>query len=359
MKKIIVLVLSIGALVGLSYYVFYLIENSGRSEGVKQELIDFAIEDIESVDKVVITDKLEREFTLIKKGKTWTGKNGECVTQEKVEWVLDAFKNIRFKGYLSDASIDHFNNHMAAQHIKVEIFQNGEWSKTWYIGPSTQDHYGQIMLLHTKEKGRSSVPVAMHLENMKGIIDPRFHADPMQWQCTGIFKLGIDEISSVNVKFNDEPQRSFKVQKVGQDITVSQRGKQLTDFTPQDAYRYLNNFQKVHWETANYILNPAQVDSVKRTTPFCVLTVEEASGESTKLNLYRMVSGTNEKAGMGEVLNQNLNSLWCELPNGELVKCQYFVFNPLIMGHIYFPLDLTGVETIDGIRKKQEEPIEK
>jgi len=24
-----------------------------------------------------------------------------------------------------------------------------------------------------------------------------------------------------------------------------------------------------------------------------------------------------------------------------LVKCQYFVFNPLLLGHIYFPLDLT------------------
>jgi hypothetical protein len=29
--------------------------------------------------------------------------------------------------------------------------------------------------------------------------------------------------------------------------------------------------------------------------------------------------------------------LWCELPNGDLVKCQYFTFNPLILGHVYFP----------------------
>jgi hypothetical protein len=35
-----------------------------------------------------------------------------------------------------------------------------------------------------------------------------------------------------------------------------------------------------------------------------------------------------------------MNKFWCELPTGELVKCQYFVFNPLILGHIYFPMDL-------------------
>jgi hypothetical protein len=248
---------------------------------------------------------------------------------------------------------------MAAQHIKVEIFQNGEWSKTWYIGPSTQDHYGQIMLLHSKEEGRSSVPVAMHLENMKGIIDPRFYADPLQWQCTHIFRLSTDEISGIDVKFNDEPQRSFRVEKSGQNISVYQKDEELTEFRPQDAYRYLNNFQKVHWDVANYVLNTAQVDSVKNTTPFCELTVQETNGKSTLLNLYRIVSKGGERAGMGEVLDPDLNYLWCELPNGNLVKCQYFVFSPLIMGHIYFPLDLTGVETIDGIRKRQEGPIEK
>jgi hypothetical protein len=32
-----------------------------------------------------------------------------------------------------------------------------------------------------------------------------------------------------------------------------------------------------------------------------------------------------------------MNSFWCILPNGQLVKCQYFVFNPLLLGHVYFP----------------------
>lgn len=354
MKKIIILTASVIVLVGLTWYVFYLMEKSGSSDGIKKELTDFAIDDTDSIDKIKITDKLEREYTLTKKNGTWTGNQGACVTQEKVKWVLDAIKNIRLKGFLSDSGIKNFNRMMAAQNIKVEIFQNGEWSKTWYIGPSTQDHYGQIMLLESKESGKSSVPVEMHLENMKGIIDPRFHADPMQWQCTNIFKLGLNDISSVDVKYNVEPQRSFKVQKVGQDIVVSQNGKQLEDVSPQDGYRYLNNYQKVHWDVANYVLTPHQVDSVKRTLPFCELTVKETNGASTKLNLFRIKAKANETVAGLEVVNPDLNYLWCELPNGALVKCQYFVFNPLTMGHIYFPLDLTGVNTIDGMRTKEE-----
>ncbi|MCR9172773.1 MAG: hypothetical protein NXI10_09790 [bacterium] len=354
MKKIIILVVSIAALTGLTYYVFYLMDNSGKSDGVKRELIDFAIKDTKSIDKITITDKLDRTYTLRKKNGVWEGKKGACVTQEKVKWVLDAIENIRFKGYLSDAAVERFNKQMTAQNIKVEIFQNGKWSKTWYIGPSTQDHLGQIMLLDSKESGKSSVPVEMALGNMAGIIDPRFHADPMQWQCTHIFRLGLSEISSVDVKFNDEPQRSFKVEKSGQDVTVSQRGKTLEGYTPQDAYRYLNNFQKVHWDVANYVLSDHQVDSVKRTVPFCVMTVTETSGKSTKLRLFRIQSKSNEKVAGLEVVNPDLNYLWCELPSGELVKCQYFVFSPLISGHIYFPMDLSGVETIDGMRRIED-----
>lgn len=351
MKKLVILTLSLLVLGGLGYYAMTLSEESGKSD---KELISFAIENVESVDKIIITDKFERSYTLQKNGEEWTGPDGQCVTPEKVNWVLDAFKNIKFKGYLNDGSIEHFTKMMAAQHIKVEIFQNGEWTKTWYIGPSTQDHMGQVMLLDSKEKGKSTVPVQMELSNMKGIIEPRFHADPMQWICTDIFKLPIDKIKSVNVKFNDEPQRSFKVTKNGQDIRVYQSGKELKGITPQSGYTYLNNYQKVHWETANYVLNKKQVDSLKKTTPFCVLTVSETNGNSTKLRLFRILPKANEKAGMAEVVNPDMNHLWCELPNGTLVKCQYFVFNPLIFGHVYFPLDLSGITTIDGMREIEE-----
>lgn len=352
MKKIIVLVVALAVLAGLGYYATTLMAKSGKSD---LELIDFAVEDIKTVDKIIITDKQDRSYTLLKKGNDWTGANGACVTKESVDWVLDAIKNIRFRGYLADKSVEHFTKLMSAQHIKVEIFQKGEWTKTWYIGPSTQDHLGQIMLLDSKADGKSTVPVEMHLTNMKGIIDPRFHADPFQWQCTDIFRLSMEKINSVDVKFNDERARSFKVVKNGQKVDVYQQGKLLSGVAPQDAYRYLNNYQKVHWEVANYVLDKKGVDSLKRTTPFCVLTLKETSGKSTKLKLYRIVSKGNVKAAAGSVVDPDLNHLWCVLPNGKLVKCQYFVFSPLIMGHVYFPMDMSTITTIDGVRTRETE----
>ena len=70
--------------------------------------------------------------------------------------ILQAFKNIEFKGYLPEKSVKKFTNVMTAQHVKVEVFSGGDWDKTWYIGPASQDHYGQIMLWKQQKTERAS-----------------------------------------------------------------------------------------------------------------------------------------------------------------------------------------------------------
>ncbi len=57
--------------------------------------------------------------------------------------------------------------------------------------------------------------------------------------------------------------------------------------------------------------------------------------------MYRIKSDDNQVNEFGDIVNIDMNKFWCELPNGQMVKCQYFVFNPLMLGHVYFPMDLS------------------
>jgi hypothetical protein len=354
MKKIIIIIVALAGLVGMLYFAKNLSENAGKSDN---ELIEFAIKDVESIDKIIITDKFENVFELRKTKGIWTDKKGGCVTQDKVSFCLDAFKNIEFKGYLADNSKKKFTNLMAAQNIKVKIFQNGQWSKTWYLGPAAQNHDGQIMLLDDAEQGKSAFPVLMELNNMNGIIDPRFYADPLQWMCQDLITMKLSEVSEINVKFNDEPQRSFKVTKKDSDMKIFQKSKQLTGISSSSIYDYLSNYQDVNFNTANYELNTIQMDSLKRTTPFCELSIKKVGQKKNTYKLYRIVSGPEQRVGMAEMQDIDLDRFWCELPTGEFVKCQYFVFNRLLRGDAYFPLDLTGVKTHDGIQFIESETI--
>ena len=341
MKKLITLIVAITILSFLGWYAYNLKENKGISNS---ELIAFNIEKIETVDKIIISDSYGQKITIIKDGNDWTTESGECIQQNNVKFILDAFKNIEFKGYLPETSREQHVKMMSAQHTKVEIFQEGEWSKTWYIGLASQDHYGQVMLLDSDEYGKSDLPVIMKIKGANGIIEPRFFADYRKWMCTEIFKLPIAEIAKVDVKYIQEPSRSFTVTKNGSNMNVFQEGKKLPNVDTAMIFAYLNNYRKIHYEQPNYILNESQVDSVKKSTPFVVLTLTETNKNHTKLRMFKIKSETENTNEFGIDEYYNMDNFWCQMPNGQLVKCQYFALHPILLGHVYFPMNLDKVK---------------
>ncbi len=334
MKKIIILIVGIISLVVLGLYTKKLISNDGQSD---TQLIDFAVKDTNSVDKIIITEPSSMKMEIVRKGREWTDVKGGCIAQTSVHLILDAVAKITFKGYLPKKSEKHFNELMSTSHTKVEIFENGEWTKTWYIGPSAQDHLGQIMLLETAEDGKSTYPVMMSISGVYGMIEPRFFADSRKWMCTNIFSVDMAEIASVDVKFPKEKHRNFKVQQNYHRLTVTQNGKKLAAVDTSNIYRYLQAYRKIHFDNANYELSKKQVDSLKKSSPFCVLSLKEKNGHLTKLRMFRIPSAEEQRNEFGDLVSSDMNKFWCQLPSGEVVKCQYFVFNPLILGHVYFP----------------------
>ena len=344
MKKPIKLIIALLIVAGLSYLAYTLILKRGNS--VETELIDFAIKDVSKVDKIIISGDTDQEFTLIKDGTTWKSNKIDCIRQQNVDFILEAFTKIEFKGYLPENASEHQIKMMSAKHIKVQIFENGEWSKTWYIGPPAQDHYGQIMMLDSEEFGMSDKPVIMQIKGVKGIIEPRFYSDFRKWACTAIFELDPATIKKVDVKYVQEPSRSFSVVNTNNNYEVFQQNQKIEASTTM-ILKYIQSYKKIHFNMPNYSLNIKQVDSLNRTNPFCYLTVTETNGKSTRLKLHRVRSGEQTANEFGQLVDYDMDYLWCFLPSGELVKCQYYVFNPLILGHIYFPLDLKNVNTGD------------
>ncbi len=335
MKKIIILVLSIVILSLLGFITYRTIKSSGKSD---VNLLEFGIADTSKVDKIVITDAFSNKITLKREGKLWTDAQGGCISQNNIQLILQAFKNIEFKGYLPEKSLKKFTTIMTAQNVKVEIFTEGEWNKTWYIGPASQDHYGQIMLLETANDGKSKSPVIMKLKDLRGIIEPRFFADKRKWVCTKIFELKQSQIASIEVQNLDKPQRSFKIDNSSTTPKVLSAGKPLTNIDTMMVFRYLQNFKKIHYNLANYELTKKQVDSLKLTKPFSILTLKEKNGTTTKLRMFKIKAKEPQKNEFAEVMTaDDMDNFWCEINGKDLVKCQFFVFNPILIGEAYFP----------------------
>ncbi len=337
MKKPISLITALLILVVIGWYANNLINNSGVSNS---ELIAFNIKDIETVDKIIIKDPYDNKIEIVKNGNEWTTAKGNCIQQQSVTFILEAFKKIEFKGYLPEGARENSLKMLTTQHTSVEIFQNGQWTKTWYIGTSSQDHFGQIMLLDSDEFGKSDLPVIMKIKGLNGIISPRFFADNRKWMCTKIFEVPISNISKVEVKYVKEPSRSFTVSKNGAKLSVTQNGVDLPSVDTSMIFNYLNCFKKIHFESANFDLDNKSIDSLKKTTPFAILTLTETNKTKTKLRMFKIKTETKQENEFGKLVDTDIDKFWCELPNGEIVKCQFFVFNKILLGHVYFPLKL-------------------
>jgi hypothetical protein len=340
-KKIIYLIVSIAVIIGLFFVVRNLSSKKGKSD---TELFSFNIEDTASVDRIVIADAHSRKMELIRGANGWTDVDGNCIIDENIKHVLYIFKNIEFKGYVAEGSRKQHINLLSTSATKVDIYQDGDLTKTWYVGTATPDHYGQVMLLESASEGKSDLPVLMKVRGLNGIIEPSFIADIRSWACTEILAIPIRDIKKVEVNYLDDKGRSFSVEQNNFKFKVKQAGQPIQFADTTAVLRYLSGFKKVNYEKPNYSLNDKEIDSLKNSKPFRTLKISQTSGKSIYLKMYRLKAEENYDTEFGEIINHDANSFWCVLPNGSVVKCQYFVFDPLTRGDIYFPFDKTRFE---------------
>ncbi len=329
MKKIIVLVVGLVLLAILGKVAYDKIQGNGKSDN-NVLVYEMNIQDTAKVDKIIITESSGRSIEVLREGKNWIDSKGNCVQKAMASNILDAAYNIQLKGYVPENAIKPVLGKLASLATKVMFYKNGDWSKTWFLGTNTADHLGTYVLVETAESGKSEVPIIAELKNMSGILNPRFSADPKQWMCQELFSYKIHEIKEINVTHNEEVNESFSIKEVNKNYSLQLAGKSVSNVNQAAIVQYLVNYKKISWSAQNYDFTPRQVDSIRTSKPFCKLEIKGL--KST--NVYKLYRANN--INPESTAPYDGNSLWCLCPNGDLVKCQYFVFNKLIYGSVYF-----------------------
>lgn len=330
MKRIIILLVGVGVIVGLTFLAMELSKSSKVSD---KSLISFAIQDTASVDKISIYDNyFDRTFTVVRNEKgIWEDKDGNCVQQQIVQMMLETMNKITLKGYVPKSAMENMKKQMMSRNKEVKIFQNGEWVKTWYVGHPTQDHMGTHMLLETPDK-KSDNPVIMGMKGFYGILDPRFFTDSRKFACTMLFSLNREQIKKVEVINRVIPRESFEVNKVGANYNVTTKGKQLEGVNKDNLLFYLNGFENIHFNQANYTLSPNDIKKIKAELPDYELNIESIDNNTYELDFYRRLDPEYSK----DTIVYDNDYLWAVKENGDVVRMQYYTVGPLIEGQAVF-----------------------
>lgn len=327
--KTIIIILVVGGLAYLAYTLNSGVETSKMSN---EALSDFAVDDTTSIDKLVISDTEGNDgITIFRKEGAWVGENEECLQQHLVQTMLETIKYIKVKGPVQKNAVETINKTIAAHHTKIEIYQNGKLTKTWYVGDPTQDQYGTHMLLKDAEKGKSPEPFIMHLPNMYGNLSTRFVADPLQYKCTSVFKYDPLEIASIEVEMPDTNGYNFKIVAKGEnEFQLFNNETEVLEFDTVRVRDYVLNYRKIHFENYNYTLTQANIDSMKQTTPFYKIEVVTKDKDTNRVNIYQR-KYLIEKYGLdGKLIEFDQDRVWVELNDGTIVVGQYFVFGHLM-----------------------------
>ncbi|HLW30387.1 MAG TPA: hypothetical protein VKX29_05985 [Brumimicrobium sp.] len=331
MKKLIIIVLGIGLVIGLA---FMAINLKTGSKATDISLIAFAVEDTASVDKIEIYDSYQDQNFVLTRNKegVWEGPDGMCVQQGIVEMMLETMNKVTLKGYVPQSAMNNMKNLLMSQHKRVKIYQNGKWSKTWFVGHSTQDHMGTHMLLETPDL-KSDNPVIMGMKGFYGILEPRFFADPRKFACTHLFSFPRTELKVVEVINRVEPKDSYRIEISGpDDYTVSSQGEIMTNINKDNLLFYLNSFERVHFNQPNYTLSKEKIDSIKERTPDYELNIT-GKNSSYGLNMYRRLD---PEYDVRDTIAYDMNYLWGVKEEGDLVRMQYYTVGPLIQGKTVF-----------------------
>jgi hypothetical protein len=331
MKKLVVIVLGIGLIIALTFMAMNLKTSSKITD---TSLIAFAIEDTATVSRIDIYDSYtNQDYTLSRNEKgIWVGEDEQCVQQNIVQMMLETMNKITLKGYVPKAAMSNMKKILMAQHKTVKIYQNGKWSKTWYVGHSTQDHMGTHMLLETPDL-KSDNPVIMGMKGFYGILEPRFFADSRRFACINLFSYKRTDLKEVEVINRVAPKNSYLIKINGPDnISVSSQENLMTNINKDNLTFYLNGFENINFNQPNFTLSKHQIDSIKSTYPDYELNIQ-AKQSSYELDLYRRLDPEYDPK---DTLVYDENYLWGVQPNGVLVRMQYYSVGPLIQGKTVF-----------------------
>jgi hypothetical protein len=299
---------------------------------IKKELRDFAVEDTAKIDRIFLADKDGNQVLLERQKDFWLV-NGKFEARfDLINILLKTMHNIRIKEPVAKTAQENIIRNLAVKSIKVEIYQNQELLKTYFVGGPTQDSYGTYMIIDG-----SSVPFVIEIPGFRGYLSTRYSTYEIEWKTQRVFNIPPKEI--IQVKFEDfkKPANSFVINKIEDQYSVSSypEGNLLPNPDAVKLKTFLNQFRKKNF--SKYVDDVPQdwQDSIKQSPPMYKLSVTTAEGSTLWFKAFNK-PGWGHLNEFGEKQETDPDNFFMELWNGDFVYAQYYSFDPIVKNLTYF-----------------------
>lgn len=351
-----------------------LIANNRYLSSLRGEAADFTVYDTASITKLFFADKNGNEVLLQRENTGWTVNNEYKANQVLINEMLYTLTRMRIKMPVSVKKTNNIVTQMASTNTKVEVYQmlprinlfnkiklfyHETRSKVFYIGGVTQDNSGTYIL----KEGGDKVYV-VHLHGFRGFISSRFSANPMDWREHIVFHSNMNDIASVKLEINRDPDNSFIINETDRaQYSMTRLNGQPIDFSENKVLTLMNAFQDVRFEAFLDDIETARRDSIINSPFLQRLTLTTKDGKSSSVTTYTMRTNADmflysedDLENFDDMIKDPDHKYALLSEGNEFVLIQDFVFGKLLKPADYYSKDYR--EEIPQIYYKELETVE-
>lgn len=303
-----VLLLVVLVVLGVAAYFFSRKGNEKTTLDVEETA--FAVKDTASVDKIFISSKAGWSHTLTRGNNGWKLDNKFEARQDLVNLLLETMHRMEVKHPGNKAARNQAIRDFATIGKKVEIYQKGKLTKSFYVGQTTDNDRGTYFIMEGSEN-----PYVLHIPGFEGFLNTRFDVSEMNWRSVPVFRSTAESLKELKIEYVQNPAANLEIKKVGQAFVVAG----IADVDQENLKAYLNNYRFVNGEF--FLPNPQNrvSDSLNLQKRAAVITLTDTDpAKSRKIVLFPKPEDLGHFIALDE-------------KNKEVISVQTFVFDRLLL----------------------------
>lgn len=296
---------------------FWMVTESQKDEKTSLLGADrrFKVDDPEQIQKIFIADRKGHITTLERSGDHWIYNKKYKARPNAMDNLIDAITRVEIKYQPPAQAVKHMVTSLATEGLKVEIYdKKDQLIKAYYVGGSTSDERGTFMMM-----ADANQPYVANLPNWSGNIRFRYNLLGDDWRDVVVFNAKIEDIAAVEVEYPKQKNKSFKIEREGNDFSVLPYYEITPKFNkpvPRGKIeQYLIGFEKV--SCVGFDNLNEQKDSISASLPFCSIKLVKKEGPFTQLLLFPVQPKAKFDAKTGAPLPLSEVENYYALLNGE------------------------------------------
>lgn len=259
---------------GLSWYL--LMKKDPEVEALKAER-EFAVKNIEQVEKIILNNRIGDSIHLSKNEKSWMLNGKHKVFPNAMRNLLQTIVSVKMQSIPPKTSYKSVMDGIKGSGIKVEIFgKGGEKIKSYWVGGSTLREDGIFFLMEGSQQ-----PYIVSIPSFVGNVRERYDLNYNDWRDRTLIDIKPETISSVTVEYPFQSHNSFKIEKKENKfylLDIMQANKQLSFQNSKILQSYFQSFEGIGVEGIQN--KHPQKDSISSMTAYCIISIVANGSDS-------------------------------------------------------------------------------